>query len=181
MGRILIKTTIPPGGEDWHVDRFSLLKAHLESLTGPDGAPFEVSARDREVDAAGDDPDLTGLAASDIDQLWLFALDVTDAITERDAQGVHAFRRRGGGLFMTRDHQDMGKSLLKLGRIGQLNCFQSGNPEPDEARRRIDDTGTPAITWPNYNSGRNGDYQEVRILAAGHPLVGGPGARIRTS
>ncbi len=101
-------------------------------------------------------------------------MDVTDAITERDAQGVQAFRRRGGGLFMARDHQDLGKSLLRLGRIGQLNCFQSANPEPDETRHCIDDTGTPAISWPNYNSGRNGDYQEVQALAPDHPLVRGP-------
>ena len=180
MGRILIKTTIPPTPDDWHVGRFSLLKAYLESLEGPDGALFEVSARDREADAAGDDPDLAGLADSDVDQLWLFAVDVTDAITDRDAQGVQAFRRRGGGLFMARDHQDLGKSLLKLGRIGQLNCFQTGNPEPDETRRIIDDVGTPAITWPNYNSGRNGDYQEVQALAPDHPLLRGPsGAPIR--
>ena len=174
MGHILIKTTIPPGGEDWHTDRFSLLKSHLESLTGPDGALLRVSARDREVNDASDDPDLIGLADSDVDQLWLFALDVADALTERDAKGIHAFRRRGGGLFMARDHQDMGRSLLKLGRIGQLNCFQSANPEPDETRRCIDDTGTPTISWPNYNSGRNGDYQEVQVLAPDHPLVRGP-------
>lgn len=176
MAHILIKTTIPPGGEDWHADRFSLLRAHLESLRGADGAPLhQVSARDREADAAGDDLDLAGLGDSDIDQLWLFAVDVNNAITARDARGVHDFRRRGGGLFMTRDHQDLGKSLLTLGKIGTLNCFQTGNPEPDETRRHIDDTGTPAISWPNYNSGRNGDHQQVQALAPDHPLAHGPG------
>lgn len=181
MDRILIKTTIPHWQDDWHVGRFSLLKAHLEGLKGSGGdILFDVTARNREADAAGDDPDLVGLATSEFDQLWLFAVDVNDAITERDARGVQAFRRRGGGLFMTRDHQDMGKSLLRLGRIGLTQCFQSANPEPDETRRGVDDTGTPAISWPNYNSGRNGGYQEIRLAASDHPLLRRPsGGSIR--
>ena len=57
-----------------------------------------------------------------------------------------------------RDHQDLGSCLSALGSIGRLNHFHDQNPEAD-ARR--DDQDNPNISWPNYHSGANGDYQPV--------------------
>ena len=118
---------------------------------------------------------------SDFDQLWLFAVDVTDAITPADALAVQAFRRRGGGVFVTRDHQDLGRGLLRLGRLGRCQHFHSDNQEPAEDRHACDDTETPSIDWPNYNTGRNGDFQTPQMLAPDHPVLRGPnGGTLRT-
>ena len=54
--RILLQTTIPHVEDDWNVGRFSLLREHLSSLKGDGGrALCEVTARDRETNADGDD------------------------------------------------------------------------------------------------------------------------------
>jgi hypothetical protein len=54
--RILLQTTIPAREDDWSVDRFSLLRGHLASLTdGNDNALAEVTARNRESDENGED------------------------------------------------------------------------------------------------------------------------------
>ena len=61
--RILLKTTIGAVENDWNVGRFSLLAEHLRSLRDLSGNPlYEVTARDRAQDAAGDDVDLAELA-----------------------------------------------------------------------------------------------------------------------
>ena len=50
--RILLQTTIPSVEDDWNIERFSLLREHLASLTDDGGNPrYEVVARDREADA----------------------------------------------------------------------------------------------------------------------------------
>ena len=50
--RILLQTTIPPVEDDWNIQRFSLLREHLSSLTNGGGSRmYDVVARDREVDA----------------------------------------------------------------------------------------------------------------------------------
>ena len=172
MQRILLKTTIGPVADDWNIDRFSLLTRHLASRRDPGGSPlYEVVAADRRENGDGDDSDLSGLAAGTFDQLWLFAVDVAGALTRRDCADILAFRRRGGGLFLTRDHQDMGASLLGLGPIGATHHFHSVNPDPDPAHSCRDDTGTPQIDWPNFHSGANGDLQEVSATAPLHPLM----------
>ena len=62
MKRILFKTTIPRTDDDWHIGRFSLLLQQVESLRDSRGAQvFSVAARDRTVDADGNDPDLFNL------------------------------------------------------------------------------------------------------------------------
>ena len=54
--KILLQTTIPFTENDWHIGRFALLKKHLESLKGENGNPlYEVTARDRQADANGND------------------------------------------------------------------------------------------------------------------------------
>lgn len=161
--RILIKTTIPTTEDDWHVGRFALLADELRK------AGHQVTERDRDADEAGNDRDLVRLG--DYDQLWLLAVDTGNGLSNADAEAVRAFHERGGGLYLTRDHQDLGSSLLKLGAIGRTQCFHSWNREPDESRWRDDDTETTHITWPNYHSGANGDVQHVAACEPVHPVA----------
>jgi hypothetical protein len=166
--RILMQTTIPAREDDWHVGRFSLLRDHLSGLSDSAGRPLcEVKARDRETNADGDDVLLSRLDASDFDELWLFAVDAGDGLTQADCQGITRFRQRGGGVLSTRDHQDLGSSLCTLGGVGRAHFFHSKHQDPDETRRARDDQDTKDISWPNYHSGSNGDYQ--RVTAAGPP------------
>lgn len=172
MSRILMKTTIPPVEDDWNVGRFSRLSALLSSLEDDSGRPrHQVTARDRIEDEAGDDEDLKRAAGGEFDQIWLIAADVTNALSDRDVERLEEFRKAGGGLFLTRDHQDLGMCLSRLGALGRTQHFQTANPEPDEKRRCCDDSQTPAITWPNYHSGANGDLQPVTIDYPPHPIM----------
>ena len=174
--KILLQTTIPPIADDWHIGRFSLLQAYLAGLRNQEGAPvFEVTARDRGPTSAPD-PVLSTLDETDFQQLWLFAVDVGDGLTQEDCAGVSRFRKRGGGLMITRDHMDLGSSVCSLGGVGKAHFFHTVNPEPDESRRRPDDLGTPHILWPNYHSGANGDYQRIEPVGAVHPLLSDPDA-----
>jgi hypothetical protein len=172
--RILLQTTIPFAADDWHIGRFSLLRDELASLKDEAGNSLcEVTARDRESDAAGNDPVLNKLDGSDFNELWLFAVDTGDGLTVEDCQGITRFRQRGGGILATRDHQDLGTSLCTLGGIGRAHFFHSKNPEPDSSRHVPDDPYTTSISWPNYHSGANGDYQTISIEVA-HALLRNP-------
>jgi hypothetical protein len=158
--QILLQTTIPFAADDWHIGRFSLLKDHLESLTDFNGNPlFEVTTRDRETDEEGNEPVLSRLDSSDLD-----GLSITDC------EGITRFRQRGGGILTTRDHQDLGTSLCTLGGIGRAHFFHTKNPEPDQSRHIEDDPYTKSISWPNYHSGANGDYQKIQSTNP-HPLL----------
>ena len=139
--RILVQTTTPGGPDDWSVERLSLLTAHLASLRG-EGACFDVTARNRESGPNGDDPVLASLDRSQYDELWLFALDTGGGLTAADCEGITRFRQRGGGIFSTRDHEDMGSSLCTLGGIGAAHYFRTRNPEPDSERHSPDDVET---------------------------------------
>jgi hypothetical protein len=171
MTKILLKTTIPPTEDDWHIGRFAMLKANLE------GAGYAVTAKNREEDARGDDVDLATLATGAWDQLWLFAVDVTGALTKKDCANIKQFRASGGGTLLARDHQDMGTCLTKLGLVGAAHNFHSVNPETDESRRCRDDSDTTEISWPNYHSGANGDAQQINVIRPPHPLMRRPGTQ----
>ena len=174
--KLLLQTTIPTAEDDWHFGRFEMLRSYLAGLKGPDGAPlFEVVARDRDT-AGAPDRVLSTLGDSDFDAAWLFAVDVGDGLTEADCAGVSAFRRRGGGLMVTRDHMDLG---CGLGGVGAAHFFHSRNPDPDETRRRIDDPFTTDVLWPNYHSGANGDIQTITPVGALHPVLRTPHGLIR--
>ena len=160
---ILIKSTVNDV-DDWHIGRFSILVAHLESL----GHRVTTSPWHSQN---GAELELSNLVTSDVDQLWLIAVDVVDAISDADALAIHNFRRRGGGLLVTRDHEDMGKTLLKLPEVGNSHHFQSINPEPDVTRHVRDDLETIEVSWPNYNTGANGDYQIIETSNPLHPLM----------
>lgn len=173
--RILLQTTIPPAQDDWSIERFSLLKEHLASIRDEQGRPvFEVTARNRDGDAGSDDPILSALDESDFDELWLFAVDTGQGLTKNDCEGITRFRQRGGGMLVTRDHEDLGSSVCTLGGVGRAHFFHTQNPEPDESRRRADDTETKNIQWPNYHSGRNGDYQRITAVEPVHELLRNP-------
>src|SRR5262245_50846968 len=173
--RVLLQTTIPGEEDDWHIGRFSLLADHLRSLTDNNGEPLcVVTQRNRETNAAGDDAVLSRLDETDFDQLWLFALDQGDGLTVADCQGITRFRQGGGGILSTRDHQDMGSSLCTLGGVGNAHYFHSKHLDPDESRHVRDDQDTPAISWPNYHSGRNGDYQNITPVEPIHELLLNP-------
>src|ERR1044072_3734237 len=172
--RILLQTTIPSTEDDWHVGRFSLLREHLSGLRDDEGRPLcEVTARDRVTNADGDDEVLSRLDSTDVDELWLFAVDTGDGLTVADCQGITRFRQRGGGILATRDHEDLGSSLCTLGGVGRAHFFHSQHQDPDESRRERDNQDAKAPSWPNYHSGNNGDYQKVTAVESSHELMRG--------
>jgi hypothetical protein len=166
MPKILLQTTIPFTEDDWHIDRFSRLIDHLADLDG-----VEVTARDRAVPGGQTDPVIGGLADGDYDQLWLFAVDVGNGLNAEECAAIAAFRARGGGLMITRDHMDLGSSVCTLGGVGDAHYFHSSSLDPDETRNARDDVETGYIDFPNYHSGANGDWQAITPLGEVHPLL----------
>lgn len=170
--KILLQTTIPFTENDWHIGRFSLLKAHLESIKDANGDElYDVTARNIEKNTDGNDAILSRLDETDFDELWLFAVDTGDGLTKTDCAGITKFRQRGGGIFSTRDHQDLGSSLCTIGGIGAAHYFHTKQFDPDEARNERDDQDTRDIDFPNYHSGANGDYQTIKIVGEPHALL----------
>ncbi len=164
MAKILLQTTIPPIDDDWNVGRFSLLRDLL-------AREHEVIARDRASAVPSDDPVIASLASSDFAELWLFAVDSGDGLTPKECDAISEFRRRGGGLMVTRDHMDLGSSVCNLGGVGDAHHFHTRNVDPEVARNGRDDTGTPAIDWPNFHSGSNGDVQTIEVIEPAHQLL----------
>jgi hypothetical protein len=170
--RILLQTTIPYTEDDWNITRFSLLKNYLASLKNEAGELLcRITARDRINDEAGNDPILISIDQSDFDELWLFAVDIGDGITDVECEAIDRFRQRGGGLLVTRDHQDLGCSIRNLSGVGAAHFFHSQNQEPEVSRRCNDDIYTTYISYPNYHSGRNGDCQKITAIEPIHPLL----------
>src|SRR5438874_13523231 len=102
--RILLQSTIPYIENDWSIERFSLLREYLSSLSAADGDRLvEVMARNREQNAAGDDVLLSQLDHQDIDELWLFAVDPGNGLSVKDCESITRFRQRGRGILATRD------------------------------------------------------------------------------
>lgn len=169
--KILLQTTIATTEDDWSIDRFSQLGALLREQRDEDGNPlYEVTMRDR--DAPGQpDSVLSTIDQSDFDQLWLFAVDVGDGLTEADCAAISRFRKNGRGLLVTRDHMDLGSSVCTLGGVGNAHYFHSRNQDPDSRRHQIDDPYTASISWPNFHSGSNGDFQEVEAVGPVHPVL----------
>ncbi len=162
MARILLQTTIPFAEDDWNVSRFSLLREALEA------GGHEVVARNEEMDANRDDHLIMRLPDSDFDQLWLMAVDTGDGLTP-ESDAIIEFRKRGGGVLTARDHQDLGLCLCHLGSLGQFNHFHTYNLEP--GRTENDDRDNPNISYPNYHSGANGNYQRISAVAPVHPIL----------
>jgi hypothetical protein len=163
MAKILLHTTIPFAEDDWNVSRFSLLREALVA----DG--HEVVARNEVLDEYGNDHVVTRLPESDFDQLWLMAVDTGDGLTQAESDAVIKFRKRGGGVVTARDHQDLGLCLRHLGSLGRINHFNTYNLEP--GRTQNDDQDNPNISYPNYHSGANGNYQKIAAPGPVHPLL----------
>ena len=54
--QVLLQTTIAPVEDDWNIERFSLLRDHLASIKDHNETPvYQVTTRNREVDAEGND------------------------------------------------------------------------------------------------------------------------------
>lgn len=169
--QILLQTTIPPISDNWSIARFSRLTELLRTHRDSDGrVTFNVVARDRER-LGQPDSILSRLDETEFDELWLFAVDEGDGLTPEDCGGITRFRQAGRGLFVTRDHMDLGSSLCSLGGVGKAHHFHTRNLDPDPSRRVIDDPFSTQISWPNFHSGANGDFQEVAIVAPPHPVL----------
>lgn len=169
--RILLQTTIPAVADDWSIARFSQLAALLGAQRDAQGRPvYQVTARDRGPLGAPD-PVLSTIEDSDFDQLWLFAMDTGDGLTPEDCQAISRFRARGRGLLVTRDHMDLGSSVCTLTGLGAAHHFHSSNPDPDPEKQQIDDPFSSHISWPNFHSGANGDFQEIEVVGAPHPVL----------
>jgi hypothetical protein len=164
--RVLLQTTIPFAEDDWHIGRFGLLRDEIAKVA-------DVVARDRENGPDGNDPVLATLGESDFDQLWLFAVDTGEGITQPECAAIGAFRKSGGHIFVTRDHMDLGVSVCNLGGIGEAHYFHSKNPDPNPENRVNDDRVTTSIQWPNYYSGPNGDVQTIAVVEPAHPVLAG--------
>jgi hypothetical protein len=170
--RILLQTTIPYDEDNWHIGRFSLLQDQLSSVKTKAAEPlFHLTTRDRQENEAGDDEVLSHLDESDFDELWLFAVDLGDGLSGNDCHGITRFRQRGGGIMATRDHQDLGISLCTLGGVGRAHFFHSKQMEPDPSRHVPDDKDNHDLSWPNYHSGSNGNYQRVSVVQPVHELM----------
>ena len=180
--KVLLQTTIPTAEDDWSIARFSRLAALLRDERNESGhALYDVTARDRDPPGRPDSI-LSAIDRSDIDELWLFAVDTGDGLTQEDCAAISRFRKNGGGLLVTRDHMDLGSSVCTLGGVGKAHYFHSKQPNPDVSRRKRDDPYTTAIDWPNYHSGANGDFQEIEIVGSTHPVLakeGSPTGSIR--
>jgi hypothetical protein len=134
---------------------------------------FDVVARDRDP-ARQPDSLLSRLDKSDFDELWLFAVDTGNGLTAEDCEAITRFWAAGRGLLTSRDHMDLGSSLCGLGGVGDAHHFHTRNLDPDGTRQTIDDTYTKHISWPNYHSGWNGDFQEIETVGDVHPALADP-------
>lgn len=170
--RILLQTTIPATEDDWNIERFSLLRDHLQSIKDENGNLLcEVTARNREKTSEGNDPVLSSLDVTNFDELWLFAVDTGEGLSTADCEGITRFLQRGGGILTVRDHQDMGSSLCTLGGVGRAHFFHTKNPDYDTSRLMRDDQDTKTISWPNYHSGSNGNFQRITPSEPVHELL----------
>jgi len=81
--KVLLQTTIPTTADDWCIARFSLLGQFLREQRRCNAPLFEVTMRDRESLGAPDSV-LATLDHSQFDEMWLFAVDVGNALTAED-------------------------------------------------------------------------------------------------
>src|SRR5260370_41648178 len=176
MKNILLQATIAYERDNWSIERFSILADLLSKIEDESGKKmFQVTARDRENLSSGEDRILSKLDESGFDQLWLFGVDAGGGLGSQDCAAIDRFHQRGGAILTSRDHQDLGISFCTLGGIAASNHFHSKNPELDLERRIADDRDTPGISWPNYHSGSNGDFQFVEAAPPLHQIMRNPG------
>jgi hypothetical protein len=155
MATILVQTTCRAGEGEWQIERFST----LASLLRNDG--HDVVARNREPGPDGADALLSTLDTSRFDELWLFAADRGNGLAPADVRGILRFRERGGGIFTSRDNENVGLSLLNLGSVGLVNHFRTYNRQ---LRRR-------GVRSSFVRQSTSGDYERIVPLEPVHELL----------
>ena len=75
---------------------------------------------------------------------------------------------------VTRDHMDLGSSICDLDGVGAAHFFHTRNLPSDPTAQVRDDPYTTAISWPNFHSGANGDYQTITPVGPVHPVLRDP-------
>jgi len=171
--KILLQTTIVTARDDWSIARFGLLASFLRELEDSSGRPlFDVTTRDRAPPDAPD-PVLSTLDRSDFDEMWLFAVDSGNGLLPEESAAISRFWRSGRGLLVTRDHMDLGCSVCTLDGVGAAHHFHTRNLDATGPQER-DDPYTTYISWPNFHSGANGDFQTIEVLGDVHPVLTDP-------
>ena len=79
--RVLLQTTIPFAADDWSIERFSMLHRWLAECG------HDVTSRNK-------DASLADIDRSGYDQIWLFAVDAGDGITEAECEADAVSRQR---------------------------------------------------------------------------------------
>jgi hypothetical protein len=137
MPNILLQTTIENDPHDWNIGRFSRLAEYLTQQRDMAGRPaFRVTARNRSHPGQPD-PVLAALHESDIDQLWLFAVDPGDGLVAANYAGIRRFRQRGGGLVVTLDRMEPARSILRMEDVGITRRHHSGDNEDFQRVRPV--------------------------------------------
>jgi hypothetical protein len=172
--KVLLQSTIPATFDDWSIARFSRLASYLRQEQSNGHPLFEVTARDRDPVGAPDSV-LSTLDITQFDEVWLFAVDTGNGLTREDCAGLSQYRRAGGGLMVTRDHMDLGSSICDIAGVGAAHHFHTRNIDPAATQER-DDPFTLQISWPNFHSGANGDFQVIESIGPIHPILSNPSA-----
>ena len=147
--KVLLQTTIPAIADDWNIDRFSLLRDHLVSLTDESGEPLcNVTARNREVNTDGNDAVLSVLDTTDFDELWLFAVDSGKRLNGCRLSGHYAVSTKRRWDFDCPGSSGSRIVALHFGWSRSCSFFHSRHPDPDESRHVRDDQNTKDISWP---------------------------------
>ena len=170
--KVLLQTTIPSRADDWSIGRFGQLAELLRAQRDrEDHATFEVIARDRDPLGAPDAV-LCNLDQSDFDQLWLFAVELGTGLRQKTAVQLADSVGGEGAWMVTRDHMDLGSSICSLAGVGDAHHFHTRNIDPNASER--DDPYSTNISWPNFHSGSNGDYQTIQVVPPAHPVLENP-------
>ncbi len=162
--QILLQTTTPAEPDNWSIDSLSLLRQQLESVR-VDNQPSIVSARNREVSRSGSDPVLLDIDRSDFDELWLFALEAGDGLTEDECAAIERFRRRGGRASHGTGSPGHGRLALLPGHFAWRQAAVDRPPAPGRKSRECRSAPrgcvvrnneearcAPAISWPFFAS-----------------------------
>ena len=97
MRKLLLQTTIEGDDDDWNINRFSRLRTFLTGLRDENGLPaFLVYARNR-TRAGEPDPVLSRLHESEVDQLWLLAVDTGGGLLPPGSAGTAPLPPPPGG------------------------------------------------------------------------------------
>ena len=163
--KVLLQTTIPTTADDWIYRAFQSARTILARAAAPRRAPVRGDdarprkswrTRSRALHARSER----------FDEMWLFAVDVGDGLTAAGLRGDFAFSEAGPRPAGHAGSHGFGILDLRFGEASARRItFIAATSTPMPARRAPDDSITTSISWPNFHSGANGDYQEIRAIA----------------